>query len=154
MPDGDMLPTSGDEMYASQLGDYLIADGGFGGAVWWMRQIEGFGDVNVKSQDMPYSLADGSKATVDLLEDMMIMQTVRCSTGSAVTGEQAWYDLRTAWLPSTADVDLHLWLPWWGHVKVTGRPRGAKLVDRLFMARGELRATVAFLATNPEIVAL
>lgn len=154
MPDGDMLPTSGDETYASQLIDFLIADDGFGGAKWRMRELIGFGDVNVKSQDVPYSMADGSKATVDFAEDMLIMQTLRCSAGSAFAGEQAWDELRTAWAPTSVDVDLHLWLPYWGHVKVTGRPRGAKLVDRLFMAKGQLRATAAFLATNPEIVRL
>ena len=154
MPDGDMLPTAGDDTYASQLLDHLVADDGFGGAKWWMRVLDGFGDVNVKSQDMEYALVDGSKATVDLQSDMMIVQTVLCDMGTAVAGEQAWDELRTAWLPVSADVDWHLWLPYWGHVKVTGRPRGAKLVDRMFMAKGKLRATTSFLATNPEIVRL
>jgi hypothetical protein len=154
MPDGDMLPTSGDETYASQLVDFLAADDGFGGAKWWMKELNGFGDVNVKSQDMPYALAHGSKATVDLLTDMMIVQTLQCDMGTAVAAEEAWCDLRTAYLPTSADVDLHLWLPWWGHVKLTGRPREAKLVSRLYMAKGKLRATASFLATNPEIVSL
>lgn len=152
MADGDMLPTTGD-CYAAQLGDYLIADDGFGGADWWITELDGFGDQDVKTQDMPYALAHGSKATVDLLDTMGIVFTLRCDAGTAGAGELAFKALGEAWFPTSTDVDLHLWVPGRGHCKVTGRPRPVK-GTRLFMAKGVWLAVATFEATDPEIVEL
>ena len=149
MPAGDLLPTSGD-CYAAQIGDYLFADDGFGGADWWINELDGFGDQDPKTKDMPYALTHGSKATVDLLDDMAIVFTLRCDAGTPGAGELAFKALCEAWFPTSVDQELHLWVPGRGHCMVTGRTRPVK-GTRLFMAKGKWLAVATFIATDPEI---
>lgn len=147
MPAGDLLPTSG-ENYAAEARGLLIAAGGFGDADWWIRDIAGFGDVDVADQDVDNPIVDGTNATVDKVTAPLIVLSVMCATGLTSTAELAAVDLADAF---TAGVDapLHLYVPGRGKVYLTGRYRGAKITSR--QTGGSFQAVAQFLATDPTI---
>lgn len=150
MPDGDMLPTEGDT-YAAQLDDVLLAGvERHPCAPFWITKVDGFADLNPDPQDMPYSLVDGTKRTIDRQGDMAIVFTCMCGTGDAASMELAYMAVRTVWMSyRDRDADLHLWAPGWGRVKVIGRPRPLKR-DLINPRKGVMQITATFLA-DPEI---
>ena len=151
MPAGDLLPTSGDS-FALELRLFLAADDGYGGALWWITDVAGFGDIAVRDQDVKADAANGAVGGSDYISEQPLVFTLASHTGSAAEAEAAYRLLRTAFLPG-GDEWLHLWAPDWGHVKLEGRARGS-VAKRKYQAQGVMFAQATFLALDPEIVVL
>lgn len=150
MPAGDQLPTTG-ESYAAEVNGLLLAPSkGWGGADWWLiNDIAGLGDVDVRDQDTPYDLADGSAGAEDFDADAVLIFTIACHTTAASSAELAMADVREAFRRGT-DCSAHLYVPGLGHVRFDGRTRGAKF-KRLNMAKGVAQAQATFHALDPTI---
>lgn len=149
MPAGDQLPTSG-ESYAAEVNGLLLAPSkGWGDADWWLLDIAGLQDVDVRDQDTAYDLADGSAGAEDFDADGILVFTIACHTGSASTAELAIADVRAAFRRGV-DCSAHLWVPGLEHVRLDGRTRGAKF-KRLNMAKGVAQAQATFHALDPTI---
>lgn len=146
MAAGDLLPTSG-EQYAIEVRGFLAADAGFGGADWYVKNVDSFGDEIVEDQDTGLDLTDGVVAATDTLGAVPLIFTLACGTGSASTAELAYLDVKAAFTKGT-DEELHMYVPGVGHVYFVGRCRGSS-PKRVFMAGGVMWAQVTFLATDP-----
>lgn len=146
---GDLLPTEGED-YAAEVNGLLLAPfKGWGGATWWLLDIAGLQDVDVKDQDASYDLADGSAGAEDFDTDGILVFTIACHTGSASTAELAIADVRAAFRRGV-DASAHLWVPGLEHVRFDGRTRGAKF-KRINMRAGVAQAQATFHALDPTI---
>lgn len=148
MPAGDMLPDDTATEYAIEVNGWLAAADGFGDADFAVFSIDGLGGAEVEGQDIPWSLGDGSRATVDVNRSPLLAFGIRCKTGTVGTAETALRLAQTAWKAQAEDVELHIRIPGFGHVYYVGRTRGLNPV-RVFPAGGIFTATVSFLATDP-----
>lgn len=123
MPAGDLLPST-DDTYAVECNGHLIADAGFGSAVFFVKDLAGVGDYEVRDHDVQFGLVDGVRATTDTNAGPLIVVTAQCNTGAPGTAEAAYAAMAADWKASSTDTELHLMVPGLGHISYDGRTRG------------------------------
>ena len=97
----------------------------------------------VKTYDMDLTHANGAVGGADRL-------AVRTITVPLVIDASKLASTLAAWAPSSLDIEMHMLLPLFGHVYVTGRPRGlAEGVGTLMNHTMSLLGT--FVALDPTI---
>lgn len=145
MAAGDLIDDAGD-CYQVELSSYLVADG----QPW---KITGFSGLEPTARENVYPLGhdDGSTVGPEYVESLVLVWEVVCAEGTVAGAEEAIDDLRTAWAPAAGDVACHFFVPFRGHLSVSGRPHGGIAVDRSDVAVGVARATLTFFAPDPTI---
>lgn len=150
MPAGDLIEArpSTDwplvELRATLMGKgtgYLIGPPG----------IRGLG-VKVKDADIDLAHDRGDHAAEDYEGPLQITVPLLIGSNESTAADAAsgFVAMRAVWTASASDLELHLQLPGWGHIYVTGRPRG--LDDDLVELEGGVVAALAhFKANDPTI---
>lgn len=155
MPAGDLL--SGDhqvELRAVLFG-VVAGDGGFGFSID-EAGIDGLGVPPTKTADTPLDGQDGSFGAPDFLDVRVLTIPINISgvdEGDVMDGLAI---LNEAWLPASdgVDLELHMQLPGWGHIKVLGRPRGATPGSYVEVGAGWLPVLCRFDCLDPTITVL
>lgn len=110
--------------------------------------IDGLGNPPTKSADVQLDGRHGIFASPDYMEARPILIHLEIVKDAAADAFNALASLATAWLPTVANVELHIRLPGWGHIYYNGRPRG--LDDHCEDApNGRIWCEAEFLATDP-----
>lgn len=112
--------------------------------------IRGLGIGSVKTADVQLDHADGAYGSPDYQGVRIITIPYTIGGGTPADAMDNLTLLLVAWAPSTSDIELHLQLPGWGHVYVTGRPRGVD-EDLIHLKSGEIGALATFHALDPTI---
>ncbi len=144
MPAGDLITAAGDVL-AAELQGVLV---GGTGAVIAPPGIGGVGEPTPKSQDVALNHADGAYGGPDYRSPKVITVPILIEEPTAAAAMAVFDTLMTAWAPTTTDVELHLRLPGWGHVKYLGRPRGLA-EDFSLMPEGVINCMGTFVALSP-----
>lgn len=116
------------------------------------RRISGLGVPPTKTADTKLDGADGSVGSPDHADvRILIVDYVINATTNALAFD-ALEALSVPWSPVSANVELHVRLPGWGHVMLFGRPRGLEptIDDSRFLA-GVLPCIAEFHALDPTI---
>lgn len=147
MPAGDLITVT-DDRYEVELRGWLA--GAKGTTDWWVRDLAGYGEVEVVDQDVPnQGPVDGTTPTVDRVAPPLIVITLLCSEVDAAGAEPTKAAVQAAFTAGATE-ELHLNVPGDGHVYLVGRARGVKF-QRTNVGVGQLIATAQFLATDPTI---
>jgi hypothetical protein len=110
--------------------------------------ISGLGNPKAKTADVPLDMADGAFGAPDYLDVRTLLLHLEIMEADAGAAFDALATLATAWRPTTADIDLHIQLPGWGHIYYVGRPRS--LDDDCTLVRsGLITAIGEFVALDP-----
>jgi hypothetical protein len=110
--------------------------------------ISGLGNPRAKSTDVQLDGQDGSFAGPDYMDVRTILIHIEIVQSSASAAYSLLGDLKTAWFPSTTDVELHIQLPGLGHKYFIGRPRSLE-EDMTDFPQGHISAIGEFVCLNP-----
>lgn len=142
MAAGDLLAAN----YHHEIRLYLIGDDD----PWSLDNVTGWVGKSVKAHDTELDLVDGSVAATDVDTARVITLNLYCTLANDDAVFEAIADLETAWATGT-DVELHAQLPFFGHVKVTGRCRDLAVADLRTVPHGRVEVQAVFVANDPTI---
>jgi len=146
MPAGDLI--TGD--YQVELGSVLIGMTGR-----WIAPpgVAGLGVPTPKSADVDLQQAAGAYGSPDWAAQRTVTVPVLIDGTTGAGAYALFAPMVAAWSPSTIDVELHLQLPGFGHVKLIGRPRGLS-EDLSLLPEGIINCLATFVGLKPALVAV
>lgn len=115
--------------------------------------VRGFSGLELIARENVYPLGhdDGSTLGPEFSESLTLVWDVRCTEGTAAGAEEALDDLGTAWAPAGGDLVCHFYVPYRGHLSVSGRPHGGIAADRSLVGVGVATATLTLFVPDPTI---
>lgn len=140
------MPTPTADYQASMGSGLLMGTGTV--YVFGAQGISGLGNPPTKTADVQLDGRDGVFASPDYAEARTLLLHLEIVEDEAADAFDALAILADAWLPTVANVNLHIQLPGWGHVYYTGRPRDLE-ADCTEGPLGHISCIAEFLATDP-----
>lgn len=132
--------------YQASIDGFLMGTGT--AYVFGTGGIDGLGNPPAKTADVPLDGTDGIYASPDYMDARTLLMHLEILEDTDAEAFDALKLLKIAWFPVTADVELHIQLPGWGHIYYIGRPRA--LDDHCEDApNGRIWCEAEFLATDP-----
>lgn len=138
------MPTLTD--YQASLNGVTIGDGT--DYLWGVANIDGLGNPQAKTADVPLDQQDGAFGSPDYLDVRTLLLHLEIVQATDADAWDALETLKEAWLPATADVDLYVQLPGVGQVFYTGRPRSLE-ADCALARQGCITVIAQFDALDP-----
>lgn len=146
MPDGDLITDD----WQVEIRGLLTGRG----TTWRLgpKRIKGLGIANVKTADVDLDGQDGTFGSPDYRGTRVLFVDYVINAATVDAAYDAFATLAAAWVPATANIQLHMRLPGFGHIYFTGRPRGLEdqSEDRRLLG-GVLPCVAEFHALDPTI---
>lgn len=117
-------------------------------------QPEGLGVPATKTEDTNQAHGDGGIGGRDRLQTRLLTFAMFLDPDAAADAAEAMLAVLPvieAWQPSQSDIELHMNLPGWGHIWVTGRPRGPLALDTEMLESGHIEWLARFECLDPTI---
>jgi|JI10StandDraft_1071094.scaffolds.fasta_scaffold06478_2 hypothetical protein len=144
MPAGDLIEADTSGMpYLAELEGYLLGDRN----PWKLTEFAGLGSVANDGDKVPRSFTPGLASGLHVAQaGGIVFSALSLGCTDAAGMEEAIFDVETAWAIATATRDpleLHLLVPFRGHVSVLGWPEQAE-VTRILPANGQASVVCTF----------